>query len=229
MARPNFDTIEIVEPPIEELSKGHSHLKRTCLAGCGGIVIFIIALGLGLWIALGPGPKTLTTVPANFPTDIPLYDKDAIESIAFIPGTYKKRGTTIAAFFPKIILSPLLLDSHAEITSRLESDSKLFSYAENIKKIWRLIKEPVDADSRDTIQIKWGKMDAEPSFVIGYYKKELSKKKYNTNTVNNSDTFKELHFDNDRGVSGTLTASGDEASRPGTDSAFLIVNLPKQN
>ena len=225
MARPNFDHIEIVEPPIEELTKGHSHLKRTCLAGCGGIIFFITALGVGLWIALGPGPKTLTALPANFPADIPLYDKDNVENISFIPGTYKDRGTKIASFFPKIILSPLLLEPANEPAST-SPQKGLAGYAEGIKKMWRIIRAPITTDNRDTVQIEWRSMDAEPSFVVGYYRKELNKKNYTTVMISNSDTLKTLTFDNHQSISGTLTATGDEANRPGTDYAVLTVNLP---
>jgi hypothetical protein len=222
MARPNFDSIEIVEPPIEELTKGHSHLKRTCLAGCGGIIFFILAAAVALWIALGPGPKTITALPTNFPSDVPLYDKDAIERMTFIPGTYKNRGTKIAAFLPKLIFSRIVAEPAGTTTAQKDD------YVENVKKMWRAIRTPVESDNRDSVQIEWRSMDAEPSFVMNYYRKELSKKKFTTEITSDTYTLKELHFDNQNGISGTLTASGDEANRPGTDYAVLIVNVPKE-
>ena len=88
MVRRNLDDIEIVEPPLGELTKTHSH-KRACFTGCGCIVFLIITIIIGLKIYIGPGPQTLQKVPTNFPTDIPIYDRNNIEEITFISGQYK--------------------------------------------------------------------------------------------------------------------------------------------
>ena len=100
----NLDSIEIVEPPIGELSKKRNGFFRTCLTS---VIIIIVLLAIGILairMSLGPGPKILSKLPDNFPADVPVYDRENIEVITFISGRYKNRGMEIAAFFPKIFL-----------------------------------------------------------------------------------------------------------------------------
>lgn len=215
MRRDVISNVQVVEPPLEELTKKKSGFKRGCLTGCGCVIIFIIGLIIFLRVATGPGPQTLKTVPASWPADIPVYDKDNIELITFVSGKYKNRSLEIAAFFPKIILSPLLLSTEGNATT---TDRSLSNF-------WKIITTPV-GDHRDTVQVEWRNLDAEPSFVISYYKKELIKKKFNIDVESEGQGVKQFSFSRADGVSGSLYTQGDEANRPGTDYAILTVNLP---
>ncbi len=175
MSAPNFDNVEIVEPPIGELTKKHSHLKGACLTSCGGLVFFVITLIVAFHIVVGPGPSIIKTPPTEFPSDIPVYDKDTISQIIFIPGKYKKRSLEIAGFFPKVILSSLLLT--VQPTPNDQGDQILVEKAPNeslLKRLWDIITSPV-GDARDTVQIEWQNMNAGPDFVSSYYEKELTK------------------------------------------------------
>ncbi len=220
MARPNIEKVEIVEPPIGELSKSRSSFKRSCLTGCGCVIFFIAALLVGLRFFIGSGPTKLKTIPPDFPVAIGIYDQDSIETITRIPGRYKSRGLTIAAIFPKLILSPLLLNANEP------SDVSSTTFTETAKHIVGLITSPV-TDGRDTVRIEWKNMDAEPDFVVSYYQNELRKAGFNiTDTVVNGTT-KQFTFENST-LSGTLFVQSDEEKNPGTDYAVLTVNLPKQ-
>ncbi len=216
MVRRNLDNIEIIEPPLNELTKKHSY-KRTCLTGCGCFVFVIIAAAVGLRLYIGQGPTTIKTIPTNFPTDIPVYDKDAIENITFISGKYKNRGIEIAAFFPKVILSPLLV--------KMEQ-GKTTTDTGGWKGIWQIITAPV-GDHRDTIQINWSNLDAEPSFIISYYRKELTKTNFKIEVESEGNNVRQFSFSREDGTSGSLYVEGDETARPGTDFATLTVNLPQ--
>ncbi|KKQ40276.1 MAG: hypothetical protein US58_C0022G0025 [Candidatus Magasanikbacteria bacterium GW2011_GWA2_37_8] len=220
--RRNIDNIEIVEPPLEELTRKHSY-KRTCFTGCGCIVFFIIAGIVALRFYVGPGPTTLKTIPSQFPADIIVYDPDNIQSITFISGKYKNRGIEIAALFPKIILSPLLLtmnkDTGETANSTINKESSL------VKNLWKVISAPV-GDHRDTIQIEWQNIDAEPSFVVGYYKKELAKKNFTIDVESEGQAVRQFSFSRVDGISGSFYAEGDETIAPGTPYAILTVNLP---
>lgn len=213
MVRRNLDNIEIIEPPLNELTKKHSY-KRTCLTGCGCLVFIIIAAAVGLRLYIGPGPTTIKTLPTNFPTDIPIYGRDNIEDITFISGKYKNRGIEIAAFFPKVILSPLLVKMEQTSTSTNNG----------WKGIWQVITSPV-GDHRDTVQITWRTLDAEPSFIIAYYQKELTKKNFKIEVESTGQSVRQFSFSREDGISGSLYVQGDETARPGTDSAILTVNL----
>ncbi len=217
MARPNIDKVEIVEPPIGELTKRHGNFKQGCVTGCGCIVIFIIGSIIGLRLLLGKGPSTIKTVPPSFPTAVPLYDKENIEQMTLIPGKYKSRGMEIAALFPKIILSPLINNLDKEHDATAEASNHI----NQLKKTWNMLLTPV-ADNRTTVQIEWNNMNAEPQFVLMYYANELTKADF---TVTRPDST-ELDFRNNDNVSGTLVVKDEGRASVGTDYALLTVNYP---
>lgn len=217
MVRRNLDNIEIIEPPLNELTKKHSY-KRTCLTGCGCLIVVLIAAAIGLRVYIGPGPTNIKNLPPNFPSDIPVYDRDAIENITFISGKYKNRGIEIAAFFPKIILSPLLVN--------MENSENSNANSKGWKGVWQVITAPV-GDHRDTTQIIWRELDAEPSFIVSYYRKELMKKNYKIEIESEGKNLRQFSFSREDGVSGSLYVQGDETVGPGTDYAILTVNLPE--
>ncbi|MBI5729455.1 MAG: hypothetical protein HY983_04440 [Candidatus Magasanikbacteria bacterium] len=221
MPKNKLDTVEIVEPPLGELTKKRSSFKRTCLTGCGCLLLFLIGAVVAFRIAVGTGPTTLGAVPKNFPESIPIYDKDTIDRITFISGRYKNRSMEIAAFFPKVILSSLLLTvQHDE---QPKSPSGNTAAIPLTRRFWSILTAPV-GDARDTVQIEWKNMDAEPGFVSSYYKKELLKKGY---TIDEEKENKGTHtFSFSQGTTnGALLTQGEEEKRPGTDYAVLTVNF----
>lgn len=223
--RRNINNVEIVEPPIGELTKRYSAfstIKRACFTGCGCLVVIIIGITIFLRLALGSGPQTLQNVPDNFPNDIPVYDEDNIEQITFVSGKYKNRGIEIAAFFPKIILSPLFLTLNKNNQNTNDTD-KLAS----VKNLWQIISAPV-SDHRDTAQIEWRNLDAEPSFIINYYKTELRKTGYKIDVESEGRGVRQFSFSKDT-ITGSMYAQGDEELKPGTDYVVLTVNLAPTN
>lgn len=221
MHRPNIEKIEIVEPPLQELSKRPSVWKRSCLFGCAGILILGVGFVVAIKLALGPGPKTLRAAPKNFPTAIPLYDRENIERITYIPGRYKNRAVELAAVVPKILLAPMF------ITMSQTGETPTNTIANEpgtAAKIWRLLRTPV-SDAHDTVQIEWHAMDAEPSFIYRYYRTELRKQKFSIDSELTGVDFQQMTFSNSAGVTGFLSVHGNEEERPGTDYAILTVNL----
>lgn len=217
MVRRNFDNIEIIEPPLGELTKKHSY-KRTCFTGCGCFIFIIVAVIIGLKIYIGPGPQMLKNVPANFPEDIVIYDKDAIDQITSISGKYKNRGIEIAAFFPKVILSPLLMKKNPDPNNPNAPQNKQRSF-------WDVISTPV-SDHRDTIQVEWRNMDADPNFLISYYKKEFRKNNYAIDVESAGQAVQQFSFSREDGITGSLYAEGGTNAHPGTEYAILTINLP---
>ncbi len=223
--RRNINNVEIVEPPIGELTKRYSafsSIKRTCFTGCGCLVVFLIGIAIFLRLALGSGPQTLKNIPENFPKDITIYDEDNIEQITFVSGKYKNRGIEIAAFFPKIILSPLFLTLNKSEQSA-EDTGKLAS----VKNLWKIISTPV-SDHRDTVQIEWRNLDAEPTFIINYYKTELQKRGYKIDVESEGQAVRQFSFSQDT-ITGSIYVEGDNTVKPGTDYVVLTVNLGLEN
>ncbi len=219
--RRNINNVEIVEPPIGELTRKYSAfsaIKRTCLTGCGCLVLVIIGIIIFLRVALGSGPQTLKQIPDNFPADIPIYDKDNTEQITFVSGKYKNRGIEIAAFIPKIILSPLFLT-----LNKNNQDTNTTDKLASVKNLWQIISSPV-SDHRDTIQIEWRNLDAAPSFIIDYYKTELKKEDYNIDEESKGNNVQQFSFSKDN-ITGSIYVQGNEKIKSGTDYMVLTVNL----
>lgn len=217
--RRDIDSVEIVEPPIGELTKKYSAfsaIKRACLTGCGCLVFLIIGIIIFLRIALGNGPEILTSVPANFPSNIPVYDPDSIEQITFVSGKYKNRGVEIAAFFPKLILSPLLMKSDNKTADKSEEGA--FSSVSNL---WKTITTPI-SDHRDTVQIEWRDLTAGLSFINSYYRTELQKQGYTIDVQSTGDDVQQFSFSQNL-ITGSLYIKGSAGKN--AEYAILTVNL----
>lgn len=215
-----IDDVEIIEPPLEELTKTHSGIKRACASGCLLLILLIVALVVAIRIFTGPGPQTLKSPPAGFPADIPVYDLDNIEKVTFISGRYKDRSLEVAAIFPKIILSPIFLALNRDANVPTSTGKKV-----SLKNLWQIITAPV-GDHRDTVQIEWKDMDATPRFVYLYYKTELRKNGFTVEENNEEKGIKQFSFLRDDGLSGVLYIKDANENQPGTDYAALTLSLP---
>ena len=145
--RQDLEPIQIKEPPLNELKKKKSCVKRSCFSGCGCITVFIIISLLIIKLTTGPNEKELKEIPTNFPNDIEVYDSDNIDKISIILGSEKNRGLEIVAYLPKLILSPAII----AIQKNLGNDSAL-EEGKLWQQIYQIVKEPV-TDHRDTIKI----------------------------------------------------------------------------
>lgn len=218
MSQNPIETVEIVEPPIGELTKKHGGLKRGCFTGCGCIIFFIIAVVVAFRLFIGTGPQTLKKLPENFPADVPVYDRDNIDTITYISGTYKSRSMEIAGLFPKFILSPVLLTLDGNTTDKTQPRTN----GATLEQLWKLITTPV-GDNRDTIHVEWNTISAEPTFVISYYRTELRKQGYSTSDAGaDGDT---LTFEKGL-VTGTLIVHKSTTDTSGLVYSALTINYP---
>lgn len=76
------EAVEIQEPPIEELKKGRSCLRYSCLSGCGCVLIPLICVLFLLNLVLHSGTRTLKELPDWFPAEVDLYNQEEIETIS---------------------------------------------------------------------------------------------------------------------------------------------------
>ncbi len=221
--RPNpIDRIEIIEPPLEELTKRRSSFWATCLAGAGCLGLLIVLGFVGVRFLVGPGPSVIKVLPESFPKTIPIYDKENIERITLIPSRYKNRGLRIAGVIPKIILSPLLPKETNE--GGVKQTSGPFSAIGS----W-LGQAAKDAENQhDTLQIEWTALTADPGFVISYYKNELRKQSFRITEETTGDELHQFSFTGAGDISGSLYVQITKGKSSGTDYMTLTVNVPAQ-
>ena len=217
--RDPIERVEIVDPPISELTKRHRSFTRTCFTGCLFIILFIaVAIG-GVRFWLGSRPQELTAVPPEFPSDIGLYDKDSIEQITLISAQYRNHSLKLAALSPRLFLAPLLDDSG--------SSSAPLTASQAAGSFWQILTAPIE-DNTNVVRVQWRSMPAEPLFVLSYYKSELLKKSY---TIENETTQRgagntvdyRFSFSKVSGANGTLAIT-DDRDNHGTDYAVLTVH-----
>lgn len=218
MRRDIIKDVKIKEPPLEELTRKYStfsNLKRSCLTGCGCLVFLLIILIIILKFALGVGPQQVTKVPADFPVDIHIYDKENITAITFISGKYKNRAIEIAAIFPKLILSPIISVLDKDLVDDQAGKKSTF------KNMWKIINSPV-SDQRDVVKITWENLTAEPDFIYDYYQTELKKKGYTIEAESQGQTEQQFSFSKQT-TAGSFYLKMDSA-KTNTILANLIVN-----
>lgn len=219
--------VEIVEPPIQELTKKNRWVGKACMSGCGCLFLFIAAMIIGVRLFVGPGPKVVKTLPANFPKEIPVYDEYNIDRVTYTSGHYKARAMEIAAFFPKIILSPIFINT-AETNP--QTPPAPTSQRVNIgRELWRIVTKPV-GDNRDTVQIEWRHVPSDMKSLILYYQNKLDDAGFTVDTEDRGDNYQQFTFSRTDGMSGTVSAQQMPDNKEKIiDYAFLIVNYPISN
>lgn len=223
MASPNLDRIEIIEPPIEELTKKPSWLKRIAFLGCGGVIMLIAGFFVAIKILLGPGPQSLHAVPPNFPPTVPVYDKNNIDTINFTPGRYDARAGQLATIFPHRLLAPFIKNSAADgaVLSPAESFQK-----NKAQKMWAFFTSPDDAFT-DIYVLEWQSINAEPKFIFGYYRTELRKAGFTITdqTTDANDLYQ--RFTNNSDVEGTVEVNHSQDGDGGGTHAVLTVYVTR--
>jgi hypothetical protein len=209
MAKIRFDDIEIVDPPLQELSKKPSFFKSSCLGGCGCLVVVILGLVIGWKILLGHGPVTSSSVPKNFPDSIPLYDQNAIERVTIVTGKYQYRRRELSTILPQLIMG--------STTTSTSSTTDLVS------RLWNDFTNPISIP--DEITVEWSSPAVDPSFLNSYYKKELVQNGYNVTHEQEDHGTRQFSFSKSD-IYGTLTAQPLTTGGKTGTYIFLIVNVP---
>ncbi len=224
--RREIDKIEIKEPPIEELNKKRSCLKRSCLTGCGCFALIVILSLVLLRFAIGPRTQEIKDLPDTFTTFIPIYDTDSVESIKLTSGKERGKRIEIAAYFPKAILSPFIIYFDKNCTYIPLSDQKNCNDLTTWQKFSSFITDPI-TDKRDVYIIEWTELSATQDFIIEYYQTELRKKEFNIGLLSEHDKIKQFTFSNDT-IDGLLYTMDDQTTK-NTDFISLTINIPLEN
>lgn len=193
MRRRQSQKVIIKEPPIKSLSKGRSCLKRTCLGGCVSLAAVIVAAVLFIRFVLGPDTKELKDLPAVFTDAVPLYDSAGIAVIKVTRGKDRARNLELAAYLPKLAVSPAVLWLEREKLK--DPDSYWVRWV-------AFMKEPV-GDHRDLVELEWRGLAASPDFIADFYKTELKKKGFSPGIESSGNGARQFTFEN-VGIQGAV-------------------------
>lgn len=223
MRQPNFDKIEIQEPPVQKIKKRRSCLRGTCSTGCGCLVLIIIILILLLKFVASPIEKKLDTIPEQVIDYVPIYDQENIDRVVFISGKSQSYIMDILTYIPKMALVPIVavLDInlptdkpiHPEVAQRMNRWESAYTLVSSLK-----------AETRDIIIVQWSDLQAESDFIEDFYKTELRKRKFKI-ISSKKDNVSFIEF-SDKNLDGILEIVDDKSA--GTDQVTLKIYLPTQ-
>lgn len=217
MARRPED-ITIQEPPIEELTRQYSCLRKSCFS-CLSFLLVLVGISLILLkVVLGQQTQELTKVPAALSQIVPIYDPDSIEKIVQTAGSERNRGVRAAAFLPKLVASPFIatfdkknvLIQKAYKTTTIPNVDTL-----TWKQKFVLIFQAPIGDNRDELTIKWHEIVADQKFLIEYYRTELAKRDFTIISESRTNHIAQFAFTKNT-LTGTIFIENDPAT-PETD------------
>lgn len=210
--RTPIDKIEIQEPPMNELKKGASCMRRSCGMSCGCLVIILAAILFLLHSTSMPREKELKQIPSSFPTAIPVYDPDSIDRIALATEGRSHQFLTQLARLPRSL--------GRTIVNRFSLDRRS---SPALRWFAGIVKEP-KSEARDRLTIEWKNLSALPDFIWEFYRTELRKGGYEIEITADGQSKKQLRFANDR-IEGSLFLD-DEPPIPGTEYLRMTLLLP---
>jgi hypothetical protein len=138
---------------------------------CIGCLLVIAAIGIGGFILLrvltGPTSMTLTSLPDNYPKDLPLYRLEDAASISLVKGSQKSRMLQ-------------LLTGPAKLFVQATGGSASSSVGTDLASTTQDIKNAISAYSsqlehQDTLTVTWKNLKASRLDVVRYYE-DLFKK-----------------------------------------------------
>lgn len=220
------EDITIQEPPIQELTRQYSCLRKSCLS-CLSFVLVMVGISLILLkLALGNQTKDLAKVPLSVSKEIPIYDVDSVEQITLTQGSDRSKGVEAAAFLPKLVMAPILasFDKKNAALQRAYPENELpdLSKATWLTKAKLVLKAPV-GDHRDEIKITSTEVVADPKFITEYYLAELEKRGFAVSSQSETDQITQFTFTKGK-IAGSLYIENDPNSLE-TDRVVLTVQL----
>lgn len=218
--------INIQEPPVTELKKQRSCLKRSCFSGCGCIVFFFIAILVLLNMVTGTGTKEVKHVPDVAPDDIAFYEIERVKSIRISDKPVRGQVATMLAIVPKSILATtyLALGEDSPETISKYYDAVEFTDESALTKFQRLLNEPLTPE-RQHIEMVWYFLNAEPRFIQEFYVTELEKADYALTITAASPLRRQILFEKGE-VIGSILIQDADTNQQGTDQVSMKISLP---
>lgn len=226
--RPSDITIQ--EPPIQELTRQYSCLRKSCLS-CLSFLLVLVGISLVLLkFALGSQTQDLTKVPTNLSREVPIYDPDSIEKITETAGSQRNRGVKAAAFLPKLIAGPILatFDKNNAAIKKAYSEEGVPDLT-NLswkQKVSLILNAPI-GDTRDEISIHWHEVVADQKFLVEYYRTELNKRGFTISSESRTDRVAQFTFTKNN-IAGNVFIENNPAT-PATDSMRMIIQFTNES
>ena len=207
------DEIQIQGPPIDEIRKRSSCLKRSCGTLLGIIIVLLMVFSLLIHLVVSPNTKKLSTIPTDFPAGIPLYDNENIDAITYISGKERGQAIELLAFVPKAILSPLILAiESADEATGADTETLWESFI-------RILGTPL-ADHRKVVTVTWSELQAAPSFIQSYYRSALLQAGYEETSEKQA---QHVRFVDKHGTTVNVAVNDNGNPQDGTDYAILKI------
>jgi len=206
----DVDDIEIQDPPIHEIKKRSSCLRRSCMSVLVVLIASIVFFIAVIHFFVQPHAEAYSTIPKDFPLSVPVYDTESITRIRHTPGDERAEGLELLAYVPKAIIAPIVMTLDNNDAHQQDHTDSLWST------FVLLLNTPV-ADHRNITTIEWKGIAARPSFLQEFYKTELSKEGFTLTDA--SKTF--LRFEKNT-ITIHLNVERNSYSK-GTDYAILKV------
>lgn len=211
--------VVIQEPPMEEFGKKHSCIKRTCLSGCGCVILLIIGfVALINFATTHRGVRNLKSIPRQVTATVPLYDAQNVKSIKLETENGSKIVLAVTSFLPKLVLSPLIVVSPEKLMENPAVGQG--AYKENLKTFF---KKPL-RQPQNTYILEWKNLPAELSFIEDYYESELKKRDFTVEESSRSTSTVQMIFKKD-GVEGVFLGQDMRPEKDGTDTVVVTINM----
>lgn len=218
--------VNIQEPPVSELKKQRSCLKRSCTSGCGCIVLFFVGILVLLNLLTGSGFKEVKDVPDTFPEGIELYEMERIDSISVSDKPVRGGVANAIAIVPKAFLASTYLMLGDSSPGMIGSyyDTVTFEAESNWHRFWRLMKEPLTPES-EQIELVWRDLPAEPRFIQEFYTTTFESNAYDITVTANTAARRQIMFEHNEYI-GSVLIRDNTPDIKGTDFVQFTISLP---
>jgi hypothetical protein len=221
------ETINIQDPPVREIHKQRSCIKRGCFSGCGCSIFLFIGVLILLNIVTGAGTNTVKSLPEILPKDISIYEEQRIDTIRVSDPIPTGPLATITSYIPKVLLASVYLslgeNSPTEVsryyTEVTVPPERTLSY------LWALLQVPITPPNQ-FIELTWHPLSANQSFIATYYIEELKRAGY---TITRNETVtngSEIDFKKDA-ILGTILVKDTDPEHNGTEFITMRVSVPR--
>lgn len=168
-----------IEEPI--LKNNKSTLRRGCNWTLGCSFILLLTFILMGWLFSPPSPQRTASLPADFPTDIPLYKFEDRSTITYLAGAQKDSAPRRLALIPRFFFNQIL----KVITPGAVSEVKnikgpiVISWQTPWQDLKKIMQTPAADGSLETVALTWENLLGEKKETIfDFYKKNLKSQEY---------------------------------------------------
>lgn len=213
------DRVTIEEPPIQKITqKKSSCFKRTCLNGCGCLIVLLVGSLFFLKFFATPSEKNLNKLPESVKQVVPVYDEKQISNITFYPGAESKQKSELLTFFPKLFVSPFVI----HFPHRLGDKGPYTTTSSKKEIFYGFMREPI-GETRDIYTIEWKNLSVEPRFIADYYATELKKKSFQLEYDQKNDNTRQMLYSTTSTLVGIIIEDPDHRSHD-TDSVIMTIS-----